>query len=109
MPTYHVYYKVGGKPFQPDAGLHPRNVTHGKNFVFVTAMKAKSPDEVFKMMQGENIPINDQKVMVMAMRAQDVTPNYAHASMSVGDVLFDVTNKKWMQCDMVGWKILKVR
>jgi hypothetical protein len=105
MPTYHVYYKVGGNMFMPDKELRPRNVTHGKNFMLMGIMKGRDPDDIFKRMQAEFIPEKQRVIMNMRCRsAIDGGARGAHTSMSVGDVVYDATNKRWMQCDMAGWK-----
>jgi len=95
--------------FMVDTNLKPTDITHGKNYVMVGLIKAKTPDAVFQKMQGESMTPTMRKMVVTTQKASSNKNAIPHTSMSVGDVLFDMDKKVYLQCDMVGWNPIKVR
>jgi hypothetical protein len=70
---------------------------HAGEFVPVMMVSAKSKEEVFALMQGENWSPNGEG------REHILSLGLSHTSMSVGDRIYDCQNSKTYQVDFIGF------
>ena|SRR5262245_17599010 len=94
MKPEHFHTYSGVTPELPDP--NKLSETH----VHLKTIECSGPNAAFSMMQGENwSPNGEARELIRAK-------GLSHTSMSVGDVLEEVSSGKKIACAFVGWKEL---
>lgn len=100
MKNYHIYYCR--KPsFTLKEFLTRNDVLHQYTHVHLLNLQAKNLDDVYFKMQGEIWSPNGEARELI--RSKDLR----HTSMSIGDVIYDPTEDKMHQVDVIGFKEVK--
>jgi hypothetical protein len=93
---YRVYYAREPTFVDDPVDVERIDQTH----VFVREVEARTPDDAYTQMQGENwSPNGEARPLIERLGVH-------HTSMSVGDLLRDASDTYW-QCLVFGWREIR--
>ena len=108
MATFSVYYMkseffgegIKGYAWLKERNLVPDSADLTKSHIFLQLIEARSPEDVYFRMQGENwSPTGDARELI-------ASKGLRHTSMSVGDIVIDHDSRVAYILDRMGFRFL---